>query len=172
MASTVLSLHVVALPLKGVMLSYADTASAREVKGTVARRGLCGDVYLVSTPRGARIADVRVDTSVREGRVSLDAALEGLAADGRYRLRAGSRRDGREVADLRSPAFTAADLARRPVHLRRGVEAGRLWDLHTPGNLYTLARLAARRGRPRTGHRATTCASGSANSGSRAATSS
>jgi beta-galactosidase len=45
-----LSLHVVAMPLKAVMLSYTDSAHAREIKGTVARRGLCGDVWLVSTP--------------------------------------------------------------------------------------------------------------------------
>ena len=43
-----LSMLVVAMPLKGVMLSYRDTASARQVKGEVARRGLCGDVYLWS----------------------------------------------------------------------------------------------------------------------------
>ena len=40
-----LALLVVAMPLKGVLLSYTDSASAREVKGTVERRGLCGDVY-------------------------------------------------------------------------------------------------------------------------------
>ena len=62
-----LSMLVVAMPLEGVMLSYTDTASARQVKGTVPRRGLCGDVYLVGTPAGARIADVRVDTSVPQG---------------------------------------------------------------------------------------------------------
>ena len=50
----VLSLLVVAMPLKGVMLSYSDTASAREVKGSVARRGLCGDAYLVAEPPGPR----------------------------------------------------------------------------------------------------------------------
>jgi len=66
----VLSLLVAALPLKGVMLSYSDTASAREVKGTVARRGLCGDVRLAAFPAGLRIADVKVDTSVREGRIT------------------------------------------------------------------------------------------------------
>jgi len=49
----VLSLLVVAMPLKGVMLSYNDTASAREVKGSVSRRGLCGDAYLVAEPPGA-----------------------------------------------------------------------------------------------------------------------
>src|SRR5262249_18741323 len=61
----VLSVLVEALPLKGVLLSYTDTNSAREVKGAVERRGLCGDVFLTSTPRAARIADVKVETSVR-----------------------------------------------------------------------------------------------------------
>ena len=37
-----LSLRVVALPLKGVLLSYSDTNAAKEVKGMVERRGLCG----------------------------------------------------------------------------------------------------------------------------------
>ena len=71
-----LSMLVVAMPLKGVMLSYNDSASAREVKGAVARRGLCGDVYLVSTPAGARIADVKVDTSVRKGEITATAGSE------------------------------------------------------------------------------------------------
>src|SRR6185436_17663100 len=47
-AKHVLSLLVVAMPLKAVMLSHADSNAAREVKGTVERRGLCGDVYLTS----------------------------------------------------------------------------------------------------------------------------
>src|SRR2546429_19261 len=51
----VLSMLVVAMPLKAVMLSYRDTASATEVKGSVPRRGLCGDVYLIGTPTGAQI---------------------------------------------------------------------------------------------------------------------
>jgi len=39
----VLSLCVTALPLKAVMISHSDSAAAREVKGEVPRRGLCGD---------------------------------------------------------------------------------------------------------------------------------
>ena len=54
----VLSMYVVAMPLKGVMLSFADSAAVKEAQGSVARRGLCGDVWLVSSPAGARIADV------------------------------------------------------------------------------------------------------------------
>ena len=49
-ATHVLSLLVVAMPLKGVLLSHTDTNAAREVKGTVERRGLCGDVFLIGTP--------------------------------------------------------------------------------------------------------------------------
>ena len=52
-----LSLHVIAMPLKGVLLSYQDTNSARQVPGVVNRRGLCGEVYLVGTPAGPRITD-------------------------------------------------------------------------------------------------------------------
>src|SRR5204862_2442686 len=84
----VLSLLVHALPLKAVMLSYDDTASATTVKGSVARRGLCGDVYLTSTPPAARLADVKVDPSVRRGEVAVTAVLEGLPAPGRYTLAA------------------------------------------------------------------------------------
>jgi len=106
----VLSILVVAMPLKGVMLSYNDTASAREVRGSVARRGLCGDVYLVSTPPGARISDVKVDTSVRKGEIRLETGLEGLAADSSYRLHARVTDGGRVVAEFTSRTFGERDL--------------------------------------------------------------
>src|SRR5205085_2923210 len=72
-ATHVLSLLVVALPLKGVLLSYADTNSARKVKGTVDRRGLCGDTWLTSTP-DTRITDVTIDPSVRTGEFTIGVA--------------------------------------------------------------------------------------------------
>jgi beta-galactosidase len=104
-----LSLLVVALPLKGVMLSYTDSASAREVKGLVNRRGLCGDVYLVSTPSGPHVTDVRVDTSVRKKEITLDAAIEGLVADGQYAFCTRVMKDGRSVREFTSRAFQAGD---------------------------------------------------------------
>ncbi|MGE5294328.1 MAG: sugar-binding domain-containing protein, partial [Solirubrobacterales bacterium] len=42
-----LSLLVVAMPLKAVMQSYNNTNTAQEQQGKVERRGLCGDVWLV-----------------------------------------------------------------------------------------------------------------------------
>jgi hypothetical protein len=134
----VLSLLVVAMPLKGVMLSYTDTASARTVKGSVARRGLCGDVYLVATPPGARIADARVDTSVRQGEIACDVALLGLAENARYALRAQITGDGRRVAAFASKPFQVGDLRNGRVAFTEKWKPERLWDLHTPGNTYAL----------------------------------
>ena len=92
------------------MLSFNDTASARQVKGTVERPGLCGDVFLVATPAGPRMADVKVDTSVRKSEISLDVALVDLAADAQYTLAATVMDHGRIVKELASKPFTQSDL--------------------------------------------------------------
>src|SRR5262245_12414559 len=59
--------------------SYTDTNAAREIKGSVARRGLCGDVWLTSAPRGARIREARIETSFRRGQITFITSLEGLS---------------------------------------------------------------------------------------------
>jgi hypothetical protein len=135
----VLSMMVVAMPLKAVMLSYNDTASAREVKGSVARRGLCGDVYLVATPAGARIGDVKVDTSVRNSEISIEAGLEGLAADGSYVLRARISDNGRDVREFTSEEFRAGDLEAGRIAFTENWLPDKLWDIHTPANMYDLS---------------------------------
>ena len=112
-----LSMYVVALPLKAVMNSYTDTASARQVKGTVPRRGLCGDVYLIGEPAGTRIKDVSVETSVRKGQITCRAALQGLAANERYSLNARVVQDGRTVAQFASQQVLPEDAAGWPHHL-------------------------------------------------------
>ena len=133
-----LSLLVVAMPLKGVMLSYTDSASAREVKGSVARRGLCGDVYLVGTPAGPRIIDVRVDTSVREKELTLDAALNGLVPDAQYALRARITRDGQTIKAFSSRTLRTSDLEEGRITFSEKWIADELWDVHTPQNTYDL----------------------------------
>jgi hypothetical protein len=133
-----LTLLVEALPLKGVMLSYSDTAAAREVKGTVQRRGLCGDVFLESVPEGARIVDVRVSTSIRRGRIVIDAALEGIEAGPRRLLAARVLEGRRVVAEFASEPFRAADLTGGRIVFDGPFAPVRLWDTHTPGNLLHL----------------------------------
>jgi beta-galactosidase len=129
-----LSLLVVALPLKGVLLSYTDTNSAREVKGTVERRGLCGDVWLISTPT-ARITDVKIDTSVRKGELKVGVALSGLAADVLYSLRVEIRSGGRVVREFVGKAFRAADIVDGRVTVSESWKPEELWDIHTPRNM-------------------------------------
>jgi hypothetical protein len=145
----VLSLLVVAMPLKGVLLSYTDSNAAREVKGKVERRGLCGDVFLVSTPAGPRIGAVKVDTSVRKSEITFDAVLQGLAADGRSSLRAQITKDGRVVKEFTSRAFTGGQLDAGRVAFSEHWKPDALWDIHTPTNKYqvTLSLLDAG-GRP------------------------
>ena len=134
----VLSLLVISLPLKGVMLSYTDSASAREQKGSVERRGLCGDVYLVSTPSGARLTDVRVETSVRKKQLALDATFGGLKTDTEYRLKARIL-DGQTVAkEFESKAFRAEDLRQGHFSLAQEGLPKKLWDTNTPTNQYDL----------------------------------
>jgi len=134
----VLSVHVVAMPLKGVMLSYNDTASARKVKGRVARRGLCGDVYLVSAPRGPRIADVKVDPSVRKWSINLDVELEGLAKGSKYVLSAQIADAGRKVREVTSRPFGSGELKNGRFAFAEQWKPEKLWDVHTPGNMYGL----------------------------------
>ncbi|HKB36663.1 MAG TPA: glycoside hydrolase family 2 TIM barrel-domain containing protein, partial [Gemmataceae bacterium] len=132
-----LSLLVVALPLKGVQLSYSDTNAAREVKGVVERRGLCGDVYLASTPPKTFLTDVKVDTSVRKGEVTIEAAVEGLPANGQYALRVELRENSRTVRAFASKPFKRGDLKGGRLAVTEKWKPEKLWDIHTPHNMLT-----------------------------------
>jgi beta-galactosidase len=133
-----LSLLVVALPLKGVMLSYVDTAAAREVKGAVDRRGLCGDVFLVSTPSGSKITEVQIGTSFRKLELSVSAEVAGLAAAGHYQFRARVMKDGAAVKEFSSPAFQGSDLTNGRFHFGESWLPDQRWDLNTPQNHFDL----------------------------------
>ncbi|HZJ16722.1 MAG TPA: glycoside hydrolase family 2 TIM barrel-domain containing protein, partial [Chthoniobacteraceae bacterium] len=132
-----LSVQVVALPLKGVMLSYKDSASAREVKGSVARRGLCGDVWLVGTPEGPRLGDVKVDAAVRKRELTISTALEGLAAGARYTLRVRVMKDERAIKEFASRAFQASELKESRIAITEKWMPKELWDIYTPQNKLT-----------------------------------
>ncbi|MBN1361207.1 MAG: hypothetical protein JW993_11465 [Sedimentisphaerales bacterium] len=133
-----LSLFVAAMPLEGVMLSYTDSASAREVKGTVARRGLCGDVYLIGTPAGPRVADVRVTTSVRNKDLSLDLALEELDPRTEYALGVRVLKDGGIVKEFARRPFRPSDTRDGRITYTEAWMPEQLWDIHTPQNMYDL----------------------------------
>ena len=135
----VLSMLVVAKPLQEIMLMFNDTNAARRGRSQVARRGLCGDVYLVGTPAGTRIDDVRVETSVRKGEITLSAALASPAPNAQYALRAVITDEGRKVKELTSKAFKADDLKDGRVAVSEKWMPEKLWDVHTPQNTYEVA---------------------------------
>jgi beta-galactosidase/beta-glucuronidase len=133
----VLSLFVAAVPLKSVMASYNDTNAVREVKGSVARRGFCGDVYLVSTPAEARIGDVRIDTSVRKGEIAFDVGLLAPDAAAQYALRAELSDGDRSVGVFTSKPFKGDELKEVRIAFTEKWRAEKLWDVHTPQNTYS-----------------------------------
>jgi beta-galactosidase/beta-glucuronidase len=132
----VLTLLVVAMPLKAVLLSFNDTASSREVAGKVDRKGLCGDVYLTSTPRAARIADVKIDTSVRRWQITFDTALDALDPNAKYTLRTQILDGTRQVEEFTSRPFTPADLTQGRFLFTANWRPAKLWDTNTPQNQY------------------------------------
>ncbi|HEY5913760.1 MAG TPA: glycoside hydrolase family 2 TIM barrel-domain containing protein [Verrucomicrobiae bacterium] len=131
-----LSIAVIAMPLKGVMLSYSDTFGARKIQGRVERRGLCGDVYLVGEPASARVANVKVSTSVRNWTIGFDAALQGLEPQSQYTLRANVTDHGRDVKEITSPRFKGGDVEGGRFSFTGSWKADKLWDTHTPTNAY------------------------------------
>jgi len=135
----VLSLHVVAVPLRDVLLSSNDTNAPREVVGSVTRRGLCGDVFLIGTPSGARVADVKLDTSVRKSEITFEAALPGLETGAEYMLLAHVMDGGQVVTELKSKAFKASDLKAGRFAFTGNWKADKLWDIHTPHNMYQVS---------------------------------
>jgi beta-galactosidase len=133
-----LTLLVIAMPLKGVMLSYTDSASAREIKGAVARRGLCGDVFLTGTRKGPRIANVKISTSIRKDEVTIDAGIDSLPPESEYSLRIQVLDKSAVAANFKSARFKADDLRNGHIHLTEKLKPLKLWDIHTPQNQYDL----------------------------------
>jgi hypothetical protein len=135
----VLSVQVAAMPLKAVMLSYNDTASAREVKGSVARRGLCGDIYLIGSPAGPRISDVKVDTSVRNWRITFNTSLNDLDPQAQYTLQARIKDGDRVVQQFTCEPFQGSALSSGRIAVSEPWRPEKLWDTHTPQNQYDVS---------------------------------
>ena len=132
----VLSLLVLAMPLKAVVLSFSDTDAAKEVRGSVRRRGLCGDVYLVGTPQGARIGNISVQTSVRNWQITFDTALDGVDPQATYALRAEVKDGGRTVKEFTSEPFKGSEVSNGRIAVTEDWRPDKLWDTNTPENQY------------------------------------
>ncbi|MBV8879036.1 MAG: hypothetical protein JO332_03625 [Planctomycetaceae bacterium] len=115
-----------------MMLSFGDTNSSKAVKASVDRKGLCGDVFLIGEPAAARIADVRVETSVRKESIAFDVAVQGLAGNAACTLQA--KVEG--GPEFTSAPFKASDLQEGRLTFGGVWKGATLWDTHAPQNLY------------------------------------
>ncbi|MCK4375559.1 MAG: hypothetical protein KAX19_09525, partial [Candidatus Brocadiae bacterium] len=117
---------------QGTYLPY-DEAPAET---RMLRRGLCGDVFLMSMPRGPRISDVGIDTSVRQWSITFAAALDGLEEGASYALRARVLDGEEETLTAQSEPFSAEDLQNGRLEFSKEWTTPKLWDTATPGNQY------------------------------------
>lgn len=132
-----LSLFVAALPLNEELVSYAAAEAAQRSRSRVERRGLCGDVFLCSNPSGPRLTDLKIETSVREHRITCRVRCAGLA-EGPYVLHAQVMDGDAEVLAFDSEQFGAGEASAAPLTLSASWPDPRLWDLNTPQNQYDL----------------------------------
>jgi len=135
-ATHILSLRVMALPLKVVLESYNDTNTRKQKAGTVERRGLCGDVWLIGEPAGARLSAVKIETSFRQNQIAFAAEVQGLADDRRYKLRTRISDHGQPVTEFTGPMFTERELTEGRAKFAASWKPPKLWDIHTPENQY------------------------------------
>ena len=133
-----ISMKVTALPMSDVVAVYSDSNAPRKGRGEVERRGLCGDVYLCSTPQKARISQVKVTTSVRKGEITFRTSLEDLNPSLRYTLRTVITGEGKPVAGFKSRTFSSADTRDGLITFTEQWMPDRLWDIHTPENMFEL----------------------------------
>ena len=133
----VLSILVATAPKGQKLADYLATPPVK--RGDIGSyRGLCGDVYLCSTPVAERLTDIKVNTSVRKWEIELDVAVAELAAGQSYQIN-GRVLDGtREAKKLDAKTFTAADLVNGRLRFATAWHPEKLWDTITPENQYTL----------------------------------
>ncbi len=133
-----LAVYVLAVPLSKTLTSFIDSAVARQVRGSVERKGLCGDVYLLSTPSGPRLTDIRVETSFRKQECTFDTAIDGLAPETTYCLQASVSQEGRNPKTLTSAPFKGSALKEGRIAFTGKWMPDQLWDTITPQNTCTL----------------------------------
>jgi hypothetical protein len=134
-----LSVRTIAQRLNPDATTYVSNEPTVNNWTALSYRGLCGDVFLTSAPAGVRIADVKVETSVRKRLLTVNVGLAGLEEGKSYALRARVLDKGAEVLTADSGPFTSADLKNGRMAFEKPWEAPKLWDTDAPENMYDVA---------------------------------
>ncbi|MBN2326604.1 MAG: hypothetical protein JXR73_05565 [Candidatus Omnitrophica bacterium] len=134
----VVSFFVLALPIKAVIQSFHDSNAAKQVPGEVLHRGLCGDVFLVSTPKECRIRDVKIGTSVRNKEICLDVLLSDIPENEEFQIHAAIKNDVRIIEEFQSERFSSECVKKNRISFSHSWMPEKLWDIHTPRNMYEI----------------------------------
>ncbi|MBN1676839.1 MAG: hypothetical protein JXR37_37710 [Kiritimatiellae bacterium] len=101
------------------------------------KRGLTGDVFLSSEPVTDRITDVDVRTSTRKKQIEVEIGLEEIRA-ARRRCEILVLDRGTEAKRFETREFGPGDIRTGRIAFAEAWPNPKLWDTHTPENLYEL----------------------------------
>ena len=134
----IITLLVWAMPIKAVIQSFNDTNAAKQVPGDVPHRGLCGDVFLVSTPEEFYIHDLKIETSVQKEEIGLDIAFHNLQSDKEFYIHSTILDENQIVKEFRSERFSTGRIKNKRISFIYSWKPEKLWDIHTPHNMYQM----------------------------------
>ena len=132
-----LAVLVTARPLEKEQTVFMAPDRVVTSKASIGLRGLAGDVMLVSRPAGESLDDVRITTSTRDSMIRVDAKIDGYGG-ARRGLRAQVLEGGKVVKEFASGPLGPGGLQGGLATVAARWAEAKLWDLHTPRNLYDL----------------------------------
>lgn len=128
-----LALLVTARPLTTERNAFMASDRIITDKASVKLKGITGDLFLCAMPVAARLADVQVITSVKDGSVTFAAETAGLGA-GPFRLRAEVTGCGEPKRVFESGALTPE--AAGTLRFTAAWADAKRWDTDAPQNRY------------------------------------
>lgn len=132
-----LAIFVTARPLSGESESWwaaPDTITKRKAK--ITNKGITGDVYLTSSPKQNRITDVLIQPSVRKHKLAMRVEIKNLKTPA-FVLQADIFDGPNKVKTITSKRINRDNITDGFVTFDGDWKKPKLWDLHSPGNLYT-----------------------------------
>ncbi|MCU0772739.1 MAG: beta-galactosidase [Verrucomicrobia bacterium] len=132
-----LRLKVVAADNEKEVLNFMGHDQVSVQKAKLDSRGLIGEVFLLSRPRGAHVADVLVRTSTRRQELALDVELRDVSVAGAVSVTAQAVNSAGEVEAEFPGQIQLQSQPVQTVRLAWPWKNPRRWDLGQP-NLYTL----------------------------------
>jgi len=127
-----IAVRVSALPVSIEEWRRMPEAERKSTARGIRVRGLCGDVFLESEPRGARIQSVLTMPSVRKRSLDLRIALNGLDAKRSYSIIAEVSRNGETVKKWRPERFDPSALKDGYLMVSLPWKNPELWDIDRP----------------------------------------